>query len=43
MHKKTKQIYIVISFYSFFNIKNPLLIKELILNSNNERKIKGKA
>ena len=41
MHKKTKKTYLVISFYSFFKIKNPLLIKELILNSNKERKIKG--
>ncbi len=41
MHIKKKKTYLVISFYSFFKIKNPLLIKELILNSCKERIIKG--
>ena len=32
MHKNFKNCYQVISFYKFINIKNPLVIKELIIN-----------
>tara|TARA_A100001388_G_C28704803_1_gene468061 strand:- start:16 stop:936 length:921 start_codon:yes stop_codon:yes gene_type:complete len=41
MHKNSKNCHQVISFYKFINIKNPLLIKELIINFDQINNIKG--
>ena len=41
MHKHFNNCYQVISFYRFINIKNPLVIKELIINFDQVDNIKG--
>ena len=41
MHKNSKNCHQVISFYKFINIKNPLVIKELIINFDQVNNIKG--
>ena len=41
MHKNFNNCYQVISFYRFINIKNPLVIKELIINLDQVNNIQG--